>query len=233
MTEIKTIKNEFNNIIKYPLRGTLEGVNSQTDNLISLLEVENDINKLRSIRKKLLERFEFDVTSLLNKDKKSNRINFNSKKLMQGDLLDLDIYLNGHEYNCLFTKYGLNSINEFNSEVEEILEKIMPYIRRLYEVYEHEKMHNILANDFYDGIYVNIGQTIKKLLICGDGVIITDETLKNLTLTLDEKIELIEFFYGNLEKILKRIYIRDEECLERFKPLTTEGKVLTLYRGRK
>ena len=148
MTEIKTIKNEFNNIIKYPIRGTLNGINITTNNLISLLEVENDINKLRRIRKKLLERFEFDVTSLLNKDKKSNRINFNFRKLMQGDLLNLDIYLNGHEYNCLFTEYGLNSINEFNSEVEEILEKIMPYIRMLYKVYEHEKMHNILANDF-------------------------------------------------------------------------------------
>lgn len=234
MNKLEEIKKELNEIIKYTRCAKLGESLERREGIVFLSQIDKDIQKIRMLRECVLEAFQIDTARELMKLDENPRIKINQRRLMEGDFLNLKIVRNSQEISCFFKYNELLSSSSNDSKTEEIANHILPYVNGLFRVLGNYETENILTNEFSEPIVVFINQIINKLSLSGEnGLILSDDELNQMDLTLDEKIKLIAYFYDHLDQLLKRIYVLDDCILDRYKTDATKRKVLKVYRGKR
>lgn len=230
MQDLKEVISEFNNIIFYGTEGVLINQEGEKKGFKTLEEIRLDLENLKSIRESLLQTFKNDSLKAISSFKDKNDIKFPRRGIIQMDYLDLQILINNTRVYCLLSKNGIESINPSDLQIEEKISKMLPYVKSLLNIYQDIKTRSILANDIYNDLYVSLDGKIKELIINNNGVILPDSSISKLNLTLDEKIELIAYYYDNLTNILEKILIKDDIILDNYRTNLSKKKVLTNYK---
>jgi len=229
MQDLKEVISELNNIIFYGTEGILENNEGEKKGFKTLEEIRLDLENLKIIRETLLQNFKKDSLKAISSFKDKNDIKFPRRGIIQMDYLDLQVLINNTRVNCLLSKKGIESINTIDKKIEERINKMLPYVKSLLNIYQDMETRSILANDIYNDLYVSLNGKIKELIINNNGVILPDSSISKLNLTLDEKIELIAYYYDNLTNILEKILIKDDIILDNYRTNLSKKKVLTNY----
>ena len=213
-------------------KGKIERFNfledKKIDSLISLKIIDNRLSELRRIRSYIIELFKEDLETRVKGDKVDNKesIRLNPERLFLNDYLSLSISTSLGYNHCLFSKDTIVSSDSMISELENKIELILPYIKRIYEVFENT---TILDNEFYDNIDIYNDNYDKVLNLNGNGAVLPFNDYNDLNDI--EKQELLKYYYSNFQPILKNILVPNTEILDPFKENITKEKVLKLYKG--
>lgn len=199
---------------------------------ISLLKINNQIKDYRYIRNCIIKTFQNDIkqeVERLKGDRIENDCNIicDHEKLFLSKYLSLTIPTMFGDTACLISENGLASASFETTELLEIIELIMPYIKGLLNV---RNKTNILNNEFYSGVNLYNYDGEKVLNINGNGIVLPFDDYNDLT--DGELQELLAYYYVNYKNILKNILIPDGNVLNCFRTDVSEPKVLALYNGR-
>lgn len=230
MQDLKYVINELNKVMIYGREGILINKLEEKKGFKTLEEVRSDLEKLKSIREELLNAFRNDSLREINSFKDKNEIKFPRRGIITMNYLDLELFINSRRVSCLLSKNGIESINTNDLKIEEKISKMLPFVKSLLDIYNNTDTRSILSNDIYNDLYVLFDSPIKELIINNNGVILSDSSLSKLNLTLDEKIELIGYYYDNIKSILEKILVKDDIILDNYRTDLSKKKVLTYYK---
>lgn len=227
-TNLIQIETEFNNIINNKLK--------KTKDQISLIQLQKQIKKLLEIRNALIKKFLIDIKYLT-----SNQINFSLDKyhLLKENCFDLIIKDYNQQIECLLKPNDIYQIRDFKTEqpinltpeLATLILKIMPCINALFTIINNQETSNILANTFYQSSYVAINNSLEYLEVSGLGITLPYEKMFQLNLNTKERANLFQYYQENLTKILKKIYVLNNQELSNYQTNQTKGKVLKMYKG--
>ncbi len=224
---------ELKNLTKTKTNGIILNA-SVTNEQTSLWKIKQEIEKYRELRTYIINLFEQDVITTIRKTSFKYLkdvpypILIDNKKLFIDNELAIKVFTKELVYeNCLFSKEKIEKGDRDCFELALIYAEVNPYVRGLFNVL---KESNLLNNSFYDDLEVMLdNENIKKLIINGEGIRLPIEEFYKLN--MQDKNELLKFYYNNLKKILKNIMIFETKELNNYRSNISKKKVLELYRG--
>lgn len=206
--------------------------NKISDEEINLTRVNNWIKDLRYIRNYILDNFKQDAFNELKK--------FNNKTIGEEENIDFDhrmLFLNNNLFlniptilgdtSTLVSKNGIVSASLITSELENKVEKLMPYIKNLLKLNEES---NVLDNSFYQDLRLFNALEEANLVINGDGIFLP---FRDYEMTNDKLQELLSYYYTNSKILFDNIKVPNSKLLEQYRTNTSKQKALAIYKGTK
>ena len=208
----------------------VEGIAAGTlkSEYINLYELLKEINESRKIRNNLINKFivdcNFDIHDLDYLRTVPFPLIIPTRELFDNELIKVKLFKRNYRYeDYLFSEDGLVSDNS-DKDINEIVRKIMPYIKGIFRVVSED---SFLNNSFYDELVITLySKYINKLIVDGYGI-----RLGNYNIDNKNKLELEKIYYENLKLILENINIVDSLELERYRSSKKKDKILEIYRG--
>ena len=231
MHENKVI-NDLENIMTYMALGDLSKKIETKDYLISLNNLNLDIAKMNLIRKFILQKFKSDLIKTFEKYNSNQvKLDFNHRKLLIGDNLDLSLLLNNERYKILVSQNRVEQYDNFNPMVEEKIEQITEYIEGLFRILSKEETSNLLSNNFYNDLYFLLDDYFEKFRINGDGVWLSFFNAEFDKISGSDKQEILAYFYNHYRNILDSIFVEDDLILDKYRlnDSVSKRKVLSIY----
>ena len=225
--DLEIIKN--GKIVRYN-----ENTKEKYSSFISLGNINNEILELRRIRFTLQKLFRDDVNKELDwmkgsKIDSSYNVSFNPNKMFLKDYLILTIPTILGNSDCLFNNDGLVGVNgEIDSLLLQKCNKIIPYIKKLYNVIEQSKALN---NSFYEDYSVVDNTNDKIFNINGDGIVLPFKEYDEFQNPAMQ--EILIYYYKYYDDILKNVLIPNTQILNNYRRDINIDKALKLYKGEK
>lgn len=231
MHENKVI-NDLENIITYMALGDLNKTIESKGTIVTLNSLNREIMKMNLIRKFILQKFKSDVIKTFEKyNSKDLKIDFNYRKLLTGDNLDLSLLLNNERYKILVSQNKIEQYDKFNPMIEEKIEEISEYIKGLFRILKSEETSNLLSNNFYNDLYFILDDYFEKFRINGDGVWLSFFNPEFDKISGSDKQEILAYFYNQYRNILDSIFVEDDLILDNYRldDSVSKRKILGIY----
>ncbi len=225
MGEFDKIMSSLESIRRFPLEGKYE-TETASKGLMTLYEVNEQIEYVRKIRERILKEFEKDTDVALKKYP-SKGLAIDEKQIFEDGLVRFSVDSRIQDSFCLVSKTGIKKCNIFGTILEDKIEKVLPYVRGLLAVYERS---GVLNNLFYEDLNVLLDAYINRLIISGYGVIFPTEDFK---LTEEEELEIKKYYYTHLKSILSNILVKDSSLLDTYRIDIDSKCALEIYKGKR
>lgn len=232
--KIDIVMNSLDYMRRCGVQGTLSDSIKFRNGMTTLAKVNNNIREMANIRNEILKSFYLDTINQLKREKEVTiSVSLDPRKLMIDKYLNLNINIENQKINCLLSKDRVESNSMYTPLLDMATSLIYPHIEGLFRLLEDEDTKMILANAFYDDLYVNIDSILKRLLINGNGVMLSFSDLEKILLSDREKIEILSYYNNHIQEILNKILVYNDDILNNYQTSATKRKALSIYRGRK
>lgn len=222
---------DLNNIKTYTAYGVLNKHLETLEYLTNLSTLDKKIYQMKLVRCALLEKFKSDLEKTFRKyNSQDVRLEFNPKKLFQGNYLDLSLINKDESYNILISKNKIENASKYSSLLDEKINQVYKYIEALYRVFENSDTNNIVSNSFYETMHLTLSSYQEEFLINGDGVRILPYNFVFNLLSEEEQLAALKFFYDNRIEVLEKIFLTDDKLLDNYRLNTSKRRVLSLYK---
>ena len=169
-------------------------------NILSLKEIEEEIQKTKKLRNELLIQIKDDINNKIkNKRIKNLTINIDKKDLCSDGTIKL-LYTNSQKTQQLYLSKNDIFMAKDNLEVDKLIKFILPYLKGVFVLDGNLKTTNLVNKYFYIPTNLPLYNNLGKILISGDGIYLSEESIDKLSLTDLEKYPLI---FPNLSCITK------------------------------